>query len=95
MDLEKKPFLDIKDVLNRLQEELSELSTEATESIKAIAKMRRFGSFSFHKDGSTGVEKLGEKLEKLHDEWNDVQKCLMEFQIRFHNGELAELEDWK
>lgn len=95
MNLEKKPFLDIKDVFNRLQEELSELSTEATESIKAIAKMRRFGVFSFHKDGTTGIEKLGEKLQKLQEEWDDVCLCLAESERRVANGELDQLKDWK
>lgn len=95
MNLEKYPFLDLKDTFNRLQEELNELITEASDASKAISKMRRFSPFDWTKDGVTGIEKLEEKMKLLSSEWNDVCLCINEAARRVDNGELDTLGDWR
>lgn len=82
MDLKKKPTKDIFDALNRLEEECSEV-------IKAICKARRFGIYSFHKNGNTGAD-------ELLLEMNDVRQLLADVQVRWENGEFEQLhENWR
>jgi hypothetical protein len=82
MDIERKPTKDVHDALNRLEEECSEL-------IKAICKARRFGIYSFHKNGNTGAEEI---MLEAHD----VRQLLADVQTRYDDGQFEELlNNWR